>query len=117
MHCKQCNYPLWNLTARTCPECGAPFNPSDFEFVPNSVRFCCPNCRLAYYGTSPKGHLIPHVFNCLGCEERITMDSCVLLPAEGVVDDETKPEIHPWHDARRRWTIGGWTSMTISSLF
>ena len=34
-----------------CPECGRPFRPSDHEFVPNAVRFCCPECDQDYYGT------------------------------------------------------------------
>ena len=67
MRCKQCDYRLWNLTARRCPECGTPFLPSEFEFVPNSVQFCCPHCGQAYYGTDAKGHLVPPAFTCGRC--------------------------------------------------
>lgn len=31
MRCKTCNYRLWNLAGRTCPECGTGFRPSGFE--------------------------------------------------------------------------------------
>lgn len=27
MRCKRCDYPLWNLRDRKCPECGKPFAP------------------------------------------------------------------------------------------
>ena len=37
MFCKSCNYPLWNINTRQCPECGAPFKPSDFQFALNEV--------------------------------------------------------------------------------
>lgn len=117
MNCRSCNYPLWNLTVRTCPECGAPFQPSEFEFVVNSIRFCCPTCRQVYYGTSPRGHLVPHVFNCVQCDSRITMDLCVLLPAEGVIEEETRQKLHPWFDRRVRWHISSWFSMMVGPLF
>ena len=33
MRCKTCDYPLWNLTTRVCPECGTPFLPSQFDIT------------------------------------------------------------------------------------
>lgn len=117
MHCRTCDYPLWNLTTRTCPECGAEFRPTDFAFVPNSVRYCCPQCRLAYYGTASNGHLVPDQFTCAGCGQAITMNECVLLPAEGVAEEQTKPEVYPWFDARRRWRIGSWFTMMGRCMF
>ena len=59
MHCRNCEYALWNLTTRECPECGTAFRPSEYEFVPQSVRFCCPHCDHPYYGTGEKGHIEP----------------------------------------------------------
>lgn len=117
MHCRACNYPLWNLPGRACPECGAAFLPSQFEFVPNSVRFCCPHCRTAYYGTDAKGHLVPSAFNCVGCSQSITMDACVVLPALGITDDQTKPESFPWLDRGKRWRLGSWLSMMSRGMF
>ena len=84
MRCQGCDYPLWNLTARQCPECGRPFRPSEFRFVANSVRFCCPHCGQDYYGTGPVGHLVPVEFDCVRCHRRVHMDQMVLLPTEGV---------------------------------
>lgn len=71
---------------------------------------------MAYYGTSPQGHLEPPAFECVRCGRALTMDECVLLPAEGVVDEETAPEVMPWFDPRRRWTFGGWFTMLLRSM-
>ncbi len=73
MRCKTCGYRLWNLTEQRCPECATPFRPSEFEFVPNSVQFCCPHCGQAYYGTGPQGHLEPASFVCAKCGNAIQM--------------------------------------------
>lgn len=96
MFCKTCQYPLWNLKDRTCPECGSGFAPSRFAFIPNSVQFCCPHCRQAYYGTSSQGHLVPPVFDCVTCANRIEMDEMVLLPAAGIDEKRTRARVNPW---------------------
>lgn len=103
MNCQHCDYPLWNLRSRTCPECGWAFLPSDFRFSKNSVRFCCPHCEQEYYGTGHNGHLDPSRFVCVGCGEQIGMDEMVLQPAEGVSERETKADINPWLDMPRRF--------------
>jgi hypothetical protein len=113
MRCKTCDYPLWNLKARQCPECGAAFEPDEFEFVVNSVRFCCLHCDQSYYGTGPRGHLVPREFNCVKCGRRVSMNEMVLRPAQGVEEQQTQVERMPWLDRTvqnrfRRWvgTIG-----------
>lgn len=108
MRCKTCDYPLWNLTTRVCPECGTAFLPSDFEFVINSVRFCCPKCEQAYYGTGPRGHLVPQEFNCVTCGQRVQMDQMVLRPAEGVQEQQTQTERTPWLERRQRGIVKAW---------
>lgn len=102
MHCKSCDYPLWNLTARQCPECGAPFKPGDFEFVPNAVRFCCPHCEQEYYGATEKGHLDPDEFTCVECGQSILMDEMILRPAVDVSDSQTRPGVMPWFEREHR---------------
>lgn len=116
MRCKRCDYPLWNLRSRNCPECGAAFQPSEFEFVPNSVRFCCPGCGQEYYGTSPKGHLEPEAFRCVRCGQQVRMDDMVLLPAEGVEEARTRVETVPWLDRSRRGFFKGWLGTIGMSL-
>ncbi len=102
MHCRNCDYPLWNLTTSICPECGVVFAPSEFEFVPNSVQFCCPHCQQTYYGTDQKGHLAPQHFDCVTCGQHVHMDRMVLLPAEGVAEARTKPDANPWLERKER---------------
>ena len=116
MHCRNCDYPLWNLTTSICPECGAVFAPSEFEFVPNSVRFCCPHCQQSYYGTDPKGHIVPEHFDCVTCGQHIHMDRMVLLPAEGVAEARTKPDANPWLERKDRGFFKAWIATVVKSL-
>ena len=107
MRCKACDYPLWNLRARQCPECGLPFRPDEFEFRPNSVCFCCPHCNQSYYGTDAHGHLEPPAFNCVTCGRHVVMNEMVLLPAEGLDEKHTKAAVNPWLERHRE---GWWRS-------
>jgi len=117
MRCKGCDYPLWNLTARICPECGRPFAPSEFEFIKNSVRFCCPHCNQDYYGTGPAGHLVPSEFACVRCAQPITMDQMVLLPTAGVSEEQTLVDHMPWLERKKRGTLRAWITTVWRSMF
>lgn len=109
MRCTQCNYALWQIAARRCPECGSPFKPSDFDFVPNSVRFACPHCDQAYYGTAANGHLVPAAFDCVKCHQPIHMDDMLLLPTEGLEEHRTLPFDMPWLEIGKRYgRLKGW---------
>jgi len=116
MRCRTCDYLLWNSRERRCPECGTPCLPSEYEFVANSVAFCCPHCDQAYYGTGPKGHVNPQEFDCVSCGRHIHMDEMVLRPAEGVDDDETEAERVPWLERNRRGRIRAWFSTVGMAL-
>jgi hypothetical protein len=105
VRCTGCDYPLWSIQARQCPECGEPFAPSDFEFVPRSVRFCCPHCRQVYYGTDERGLLMPRAFTCVSCDRSVDLDEMVLLPGEDLAEEQTRPGVMPWLERRRRGTI------------
>src|SRR5438552_7947977 len=111
MQCQTCGYSLWNLRTRQCPECSAPFKPSDFEFVRESVKFCCPHCGPPYFGTDEKGHLVPPVFDCAQCHARIHMDEMVLQPAEGVREQQTRVERMPWLERQERGLVRSWFAM------
>ncbi|VAX42108.1 hypothetical protein MNBD_PLANCTO03-101, partial [hydrothermal vent metagenome] len=104
MNCKHCDYPLWNLRSRQCPECGVSFRPSEFRFAKNAVRYACPHCSQDYYGTGTNGHLEPRSFPCVSCGDRIDMDEMVLLPTEGVSERQTHADINPWLDTSRRFS-------------
>lgn len=106
MNCKTCDYPLWNLENRICPECGAEFKVRDFEFAINGVRFCCPGCKQCYFGTSLQGHLVPDEFDCVTCNRHLRMDEMILLPAQGVAEHQTRGDAMPWLERGRtgRWS-------------
>lgn len=116
MRCKGCDYPLWNLRARECPECGLGFRPSEFEFTLNSVRFCCPGCGQEYYGTGARGHLVPESFQCVSCGKPVTMDECVLLPTAGVEEEQTKVDEMPWFERSKKGVIAAWFSTVGRSM-
>lgn len=116
MRCKQCDYRLWNLETRRCPECGTEFRPSEFEFVPNTVHFCCPHCDQHYFGTGPKGHLVPAEFDCIRCDAHIRMDDMVLRPAAGLDDEQTGIPQLPWLDRARRGPVRSWLSAVGMAL-
>lgn len=115
MRCKSCNYALWRLKARTCPECGAPFKPSEHLFEPNSVRFRCPHCTQEYYGTDPNGLLTPREFDCVRCNAHIHMDEMVLEPAAGL-SDEISQRSNPWLDPRKMGRFSRWMKTVGMSL-
>jgi type II secretory pathway pseudopilin PulG len=117
MFCKHCDYPLWQIRDRICPECGAAFRPSEFEFRPNTVRFCCPRCGQSYYGTDERGHLVPRSFACVSCRAAIDMDEMVLLPAEGVAEHQTRAEVMPWLKRAEVGRIAGWFRTCVLGLF
>ena len=98
MRCKGCGYSLFNHRGRTCPECGAAFSPADFEFLPNAVEFCCAGCMQQYYGTDPRGLIVPRSFECVRCKAPCELGSMVLRPAPGVGEDRTEAHRVPWED-------------------
>lgn len=116
MRCKTCEYRLWNLPARRCPECGTPFKPSDYDFTINSVQFRCPHCGQSYYGTGERGHLVPREFDCVGCGRHIHMDEMVLLPTEGVEENQTRIENAPWLERAKRGRVRAWLSTVGMAL-
>src|SRR5690606_13268834 len=53
MHCRECDYALWNLTEARCPECGSPFDVGDYVFERGTVAFACPLCGHEHDGMGP----------------------------------------------------------------
>ena len=102
MRCKSCGYSLWNIEARQCPECGTPFRPSEHEFAPGKVQFCCPHCDQPYYGTTAKGHLEPSRFQCVKCQAQLDMDQMKVRPVGGVSEHEAMAGYMPWLERGER---------------
>ena len=117
MRCRTCEYSLWTVTSRTCPECGSSFRPSDFAFPPNSVRFECPHCRTGYVGTSQEGHLVPRAFTCAGCQTPIDMDEMVLVPLPGMAEVSESLLTNEWADRQPGATTVRWFKACRSLLF
>lgn len=115
MRCPECDYALWSLKAGPCPECGRPFKPSEFEFLANAVRFCCPHCDQGYYGTSERGQLVPERFKCVSCGKDISTDEMVLRPAEALGDRDAHLGTNPWLD-KRKGPIKRWLKAMFSGI-
>lgn len=103
--CLSCQYPLWGIAARVCPECGAPSAPSRFRFRPGSVRFCCPHCDQGYYGTDADGLLVPREFDCVSCGQHVTLDEMIVRPVPGGEAVQMPLNLNPWDD---RANVGRW---------
>lgn len=108
MRCRQCDYRLWNLVSRVCPECGTPFLPSEHAFVANSVQFCCPHCDQSYYGTDENGHLLPRRFTCVSCGAVVDMDEMVLRPTAGLEEEQTAVDKMPWLERAKIGRLRAW---------
>jgi len=119
VRCQRCEYPLWGIRDRVCPECGSAFAPSDYEFKPGAVRFSCPACGQGYYGTGPKGHLEPATFACVSCGAPCDMDEMTLAPASGVAEDATEPinQKNPWEERRGVRVFAAWFKTVAMALF
>ena len=117
MRCLKCEYPLWDLQPGACPECGEPFDPTGHRFKTGGIRFCCPHCDQAYYGDDEDGHLRPRTFDCVGCGRVIDESECVVRPREdGSHEDQTVPDISPWHDEDRTWWRRFWGTVGMSMV-
>ena len=122
MRCKHCDHSLWNQpvppegAARVCSECGTPYSASDFDFGRGKVRFCCPACDTGYYGTSPKGHLEPAEFDCVGCGARLTMDRCVIRAHDMEREHEAMQQRElPWlEESSLGWFRRWWRTSILS---
>jgi hypothetical protein len=117
VRCKQCDYLLWNLRSRACPECAAPVRPSEHEFQPGAVEFRCPHCDQVYFGFGPRGALEPLEFECVRCHRSVHMDDMVLRPAAGVAENETEVSLLPWLERRRLGFWRAWLATVGLALF
>ena len=105
MHCRGCNYELWNLPPGDCPECGKPWRFEDFQFRREFVQFLCPNCDCAYPGEYIASLASPHAFTCTGCQSAIELSQMCARPAEGTDGSQAMQQDFVWSDRRQ---IGRW---------
>lgn len=113
MRCPTCEYALWNVRGRTCPECGNAFNPEQAHLTPNLVQFCCPGCDQCYYGTDEHGLPVPRLFTCVRCGERCSLaENLVLRPVAGIDEHQIEQSgAVPW---TRRDSLGLWKAWRLT---
>jgi type IV secretory pathway TrbD component/predicted RNA-binding Zn-ribbon protein involved in translation (DUF1610 family) len=116
MRCRTCEYELWNIGSRRCPECGNGFAPSQYRFAAGTVEFRCPHCGQGYYGTGQDGHLEPAEFACANCGQQVTMDEMVLHPVEGTDPEAGIMQDLPWLTRQRIGTMRGWLRTVGAAL-
>ena len=108
MRCGSCDYALWGLSGRTCPECGQGFELRAYTFAPGSVEFCCPHCGDARRSTGKRSFPWPREFTCDKCGQWIGLEQMVVQPAPGYSEDDTRRrDILRWFE-RPWWSLRGW---------
>ena len=105
MHCRGCNYELWNLPPGDCPECGKAWRFEDFQFRREFVQFLCPNCDCAYPGEYIASLASPHAFTCTGCQSAIELSQMCARPADGTDGSQALQKDFVWSDRRQ---VGRW---------
>ncbi len=105
MHCRGCNYELWNLPPGDCPECGKPWRFEDFQFRREFVQFLCPHCDHSYPGAYIASLASPHAFICTGCQSAIELCQMCARPADGTDGSQAMQQDFVWSDRRQ---VGRW---------
>ena len=108
MRCQNCDYRLWNIKGRHCPECSNTFTPSDYHFKPDAVEFCCPHCMHVYLGTPPHGHPDPADFNCTNCNQHIHMNDMLLRPVDPREEAFIVSLPNPWTLTTKSNRLANW---------
>jgi hypothetical protein len=117
MLCKKCGYALWNLPPGRCPECGDPFAPSQFRFLPGKVNFLCPHCQQPYMASSQDGQPTQESFPCNKCGQTIQVDQMLVTPAPGVPHHAAEAVRMPWLERKRLgWWKAFWRTVGLSLL-
>ncbi len=113
MHCVHCNYSLWNLSTRVCPECGEPFALRDYHFQPRSVTYTCPECERAVNGPEKPTDFDGREMRCSVCRLLIPTATLALQPAAGCGRLVERGQGNPWVTAGtglgQRW----WDAATL----
>jgi len=116
MRCEHCQYLLYNLPDRRCPECGEPFDVEQYRFEPGDVSFRCPHCEQAYFGNDEQGLPNPRAFECVQCQRTITLEQMLVVPEVEGAEGETRPAT-PWARRGEIGLIRGWWDTTKMILF
>lgn len=102
MNCVRCGYLLWNLPENRCPECGLPFEVTDYAFPPDGVAFVC-QCGQSYGGNDEQGLPAPRRFQCSQCHQQLDAAFLGVRPLQDGVAGEPLRLGTPWE---RRDRVG-----------
>ena len=83
MNCQQCGYSLLNLTVSRCPECGTPFEVTDYTFPHGAVEFACTECGQRYTGNDSRGLPTPREFRCVQCHSFVRVAQMQVIQVAG----------------------------------
>lgn len=100
MNCVSCHYLLWDLPENRCPECGDPFEVTDYAFRRNSVQFFC-NCGQSYIGDNAQGLPGPRQFQCRKCGDTLDLAKMRVKPVTEDAHGEPLRHGTPWTDRHR----------------
>ena len=101
MNCVRCNYLLWDLPEPRCPECGLPFDVTDYAFAKRSVAFICNHCDESFLGTDELGLPAPRRFSCTRCHCGLDAAWMRVRPLTEDAGGESVRLGTPWERRRR----------------
>lgn len=113
MRCRNCDYLLFNLTGRECPECGRAFDVADYHFAPGEVSFHCPHCDQAYLGNDEYGLPSPRRFRCAKCGQEVSLNELRVVPERGGADGRIGSA---WDNRRHYGLVSAWWSTFKETL-
>ncbi|NRA59208.1 MAG: hypothetical protein HRU13_13940, partial [Phycisphaerales bacterium] len=103
MRCPACQYLLWNLRARVCPECGRSFELDEWDFENSDALFACGQCGGRLIGTTPES--VPEA--CPSCGEVPSRRSLVIERGT------TGRDAPRFDDGQKRHAIRRWVAASL----
>ncbi len=113
MHCQHCQYPLWHLSARRCPECATPFSLRDFHFRKNSITIRCPHCAAGSPAPINPADLDQSELTCPHCHGMFDPDAAACEPVDGAAPPVPREGELPWQPENEKG-VGWWASIKMS---
>lgn len=107
VRCPECNYALWNLKARACPECGRAFSLDEWDFANSDALFACCACGEQLVGTKPLS--LPDA--CPACDEAVE-PSLVVVQRGATGRNVPRHAREGWRGLRRACTA----TMVVGAL-
>lgn len=116
MRCRQCAYPLWNLTEPRCPECGTGFDLRTYRFRPGAVAFGCPHCGALHGGAGP--NYLPaetDTATCQACAQPMSVPHMKVVPLTEDAEAADTGDI-PWEHRSELGWFKAWYRTCFKSM-